>query len=119
MKFGKQFSIVVLTAFVAQFFAPWWAVLIAGMIGAISIRSSYGVGFLSGFLGIAILWATQCYLMDAPQGFLIGNRIGGVLGLEAFGLIAVTAVFGGVFGGLGGLLGISLRGGKPKKRRKY
>ena len=65
--------------------------------------------FLSGLIGIGILWGSTAYLADAANNYVLSAKVAELIGgLSGFMLIALTILVGGLAGGLGGWTGSSL-----------
>ncbi|MEX0928886.1 MAG: hypothetical protein WD266_05735 [Balneolales bacterium] len=100
---------IMLLALAVQLFLPWWSVaIVSAAVGAWLGRKSLQA-FLSGFAGIASLWLiASTYIHFSNEGILSG-RIADMMGLpNAFFLILVTALCGGIVGGLSSLTGYLL-----------
>ncbi len=96
----------ILAGFIAQQFLPWWIIVaIAGILSFIFDLKT-GVSFWAGFVAAALLWGGYAgYLNIANEGMLAA-RVGKLLGdMPGFVLIIITAMVGGIFGGLGALIG--------------
>ncbi len=97
---------IIVLGFIVQSFLAWWSiVLVAAIIGA-SYKWSNFQSYLVGFLGVFILWgAYSAFLNNANDGILAGKM--GTLfgGLEAFQMVLITALLGGIIGGFGALTG--------------
>lgn len=105
-------SVVLIAALssIAEYFLPWWSLAIVAFLIAMLLRLSPGKAFLAGFLGIAVSWASWALWRDIPNDHLLAGRLSGVFGLPGgTSFIIVTAVVGGLVGGLaawsGGCIG--------------
>lgn len=104
------FSIAVLS-FVTGLYAPWWSIAVVAFIVSLSIPQRPGFSFLSGFMGIFLLWLIIALLINAANGSILANRIGGMLGIgENPVLLAfITALTGGLVAGFSALTASYLR----------
>ena len=70
-----------------------------------------GKAFLSGFLGIFILWLVLAWWIDIKNQHVLSNKVAEIfpLGGSSFLLILVTALIGGLVGGLAAMSGSYLR----------
>ena len=102
--------VIIASAFLVELFLPWWSLLIVCAIVCFLFRLNYGLGFLAGFLGIAILWAAVAIWIDVKNQSILSEQIGTLFGgISSMGIIAITAFLGGLIGGMGSLVGISAR----------
>ena len=89
---------------------PWWAVVLAAFLINFIIYSSGLSSFLSGFLGIGLLWFFAALITDINTGSILTERVAAIFSLPNSGLlIIITAVIGGIASGFGGLSGSQLR----------
>lgn len=111
MKLVVSVILTALMAFAAGLYLPWWTIAPAAFIVATLIIQSQVRSFLSGFLGIFILWGSLSYLANASNDGILATRVAAIfpLGGSAFLLIFVTATVGALVGGLGALTGSLLR----------
>lgn len=116
----KTILSVILTAFAAFVlgeYLPWWSVAIAAFAVALIINQAPGAAFISGFLGIALLWVAYASWINQLNESLLSERIASVLPLQGSSilLILLTGITGGLAGGLSALSASFL--GRPKQRR--
>jgi hypothetical protein len=119
----KIFSAIVLTAFLAYVVGlytvlPWWSFVITSLAVSVAIHQRPGRAFLTGFLGLFLLWAGMALLKDAANDHLLAGKVARVLPLGGsyLVLILVTGVVGGLVSGFAALAGSYLRG-RPRSRR--
>jgi len=105
---------ILLTAalgFIAGKFLPWWSIAIVAFVVALLLPQGLGKSFLSGFLGIFILWTIIALWIDINNESILSSKIaelfplGGSSGL----LLLVGALVGGLVGGFAAMSGASLR----------
>lgn len=111
MKFIVALFLTAFLAFLAGLYLPWWSVALAGFIIALLVRQRSWSSFLSGFLGVFLLWlAIASWISYKNEGILAG-RMSSVLpaGGSTLILILLTGLIGGLIGGLGALTGSYLR----------
>lgn len=112
----KQITAIALTAFLA-FVAgiysslPWWSFAITSLIVAISIHQKPGKAFLSGFIGLFLLWAGMALVKDTANDHILSTKVAQILPLGGsyLVLILVTGIVGGLVSGLAALTGSYLR----------
>lgn len=97
-------------------FLPWWSVaLFAGLLSLfIPLRAMKA--FFAGFIGAALLWGGYALYLNFGNSGILAERMGALFGnLPGAMLPFITAVFGGVIGGLGALTGRYLQAFFEKK----
>src|SRR5690348_13259777 len=98
MKFVVATILTLLLAFISGLFLPWWGIAIVGFLVAILIPQKPGKGFLSGFLGVFILWAVLAWWIDMKNNGVLSEKMAHVipLGGNRVLLILVTGFIGGL-----------------------
>ncbi|MCA6073440.1 hypothetical protein [Fulvivirga sedimenti] len=92
-----------------SFILPFWGAALAGFIGSMVIRTSNVASFFTGFIAIFLLWGITAFLIDLETQSIMTDRISGIFSLSPPFLILITALIGGITGGLGSLVGCTLR----------
>lgn len=101
-----QILLILLLARLLSFFLPWWSLAPAAFIIGLLLARKSGGAFLAGFLGIFLLWGAYAYLYNLENDGLLAGKMGELLGgLSPLLMILVTAVLGGLLGGLASLSG--------------
>ena len=103
-----------LLAFISGLFLPWWGIAITSLLVAVVVPQKAGKAFLSGLLGVFILWAGLAWWIDMKNQGLLSKKIASILPLggSAILLILVTAIVGGLVGGFSAMSGSYLRSSK-------
>jgi hypothetical protein len=97
-------------AFLLQTMLPWWSVAVASFLISLIISTKGLSSFISGFLGIGILWLILAAYIDATTGSILSERIAGIFTLpNSWSLIMTTSLIGGLVGGFAALTGSYLR----------
>jgi hypothetical protein len=119
MKFIISIILTGLLAFVIDLYLPWWGIAIAAFLVAALIHQQPRFSYLSGFFGIFLLWFLLSWLIDLKNESILSQKIAVLLPLggSAFLLMLVTALIGGIVGGLGALSGSFLRRGFALSRQ--
>jgi len=112
---------ILLTAalsFLAGMFLPWWSIAVAAFLVALLIPQTISMSFLSGLIGIFLLWTIVALWIDIKNNSVLSHKVSELfkLGGSSILLILVTAFIGGLVGGFGAMAGSSLRPA-PKIRR--
>ena len=98
---------VVLAAVVLHLFLPWYAIAAAGLIVGLALPARHaGAAFLLGLLAGGLVWGVYAGYLNHFNGGLLATRIGAMLGGVGPGvLVLLTALLGGLSGGLGAMTG--------------
>ena len=115
----KIISAIVITGFLAYVLGvysslPWWSFAITSLVVSVSIHQKPGKAFLSGFIGLFLLWAVMALVKDAANEHLLSSKVAHILPLGGsyLVLILVTGIIGGLVSGLAALTGSYLRQSK-------
>ena len=107
---------IILIAFLSagsEFILPWWSCAVVCFLVALFARQSSGRAFIMGFLGVGIFWLVAALFHDVANDHILSTRMAALFKLPNYGLfIVVTALIGGIVGGLSSYTGSLL---KPKK----
>ena len=110
----KSLIAVISTAvlsFVAGIFLPWWTVALAAGIVALLLPQKSFISFLCGFVGVFGLWLGLTLWIDRNNDGVLTSRMAHVLpvGGHVMYLHLITALVGGLIGGLAALSGKHIR----------
>lgn len=103
-----QFILTLLLTLVAQFFLPWWSlVVIAGIVGVFFSYKYGAVSFFAGFLAVGLLWlGSTLWLSGGAENQVLANRVGELFGgMSRIYLVYTTAMLGAILGGLAAMTG--------------
>ena len=117
--FLRLFLLILVLGALAQLFLPWWVITPVAFAFALGLgRRSWGA-FLAGFAGIGVGWLAMASWLNLQNEGHLSRRVAELLPLGGNGwlLVLVTAVLGGLVGGLAAVAGVwlrqALRAGKP------
>ena len=97
---------IALLAWLGQLWFPWWIVVAAAFLGGLLSGQRPATAFLSGFLAIAILWGGYALWYDAANEGILSARMARLFGeLPAWSMPVLSAILGGLLGGMGSLTG--------------
>lgn len=114
--FLRLILIGTLTYFLSLIF-PWWIIACIGAVCGWLIPGGVISTFISGFLGVGIVWMGHAWSLDAKNESVFTNTMLEVLPFgEPIVLIVVTGAIGGLVGGLAAVSGGLLRKPAEKKR---
>jgi len=105
------FLIVLILSFASGYFLPWWVVAIAAFLAAFFIGKTPGQSFWSGFAAIFIGWTVLALFKSIPNDHILASRVVQLFPLPNnwIWLLAVTALIGGLVGGMSALSGVLLK----------
>ncbi|MBI5857156.1 MAG: hypothetical protein HZB42_05865 [Sphingobacteriales bacterium] len=111
MKFLIATILTAALAFISGLFLPWWGIAVTSLLVAVIIHQKAGKAFLSGLLGIFILWAGLAWWIDMKNNGILSKKIASVLPLggNAILLILVTGIVGGLLAAFASMSGSFLR----------
>lgn len=111
MKFLLATLLTALLAFVSGLFLPWWGIAVVALLTALLVQQRPAKAFLSGLLGVFILWTGLAWWIDLKNNGVLSHKIASVLPLggNSLLLILVTGLVGGLVAGLAALTGSFLR----------
>jgi hypothetical protein len=111
MKFLLSILLTAALAFLAGMFLPWWSIAIIAFLVALLIPQHIGLGFVSGFISIFLLWGLLALWIDIKNNSLLSHKIAELfpLGGSSVLLILVTALVGALVAGFAAMAGSALR----------
>ena len=115
MKYIVSILLTALLSFLSGLFLPWWSIAFAAFIVSALIRQKPFMSFLSGFLGVFLLWELLAWWIDSLNESILSQKIAQILPLGGSSvlLILLTSLIGALVGGFAGLAGSYL----PKKTK--
>ncbi|MBX2891987.1 MAG: hypothetical protein KF734_13745 [Saprospiraceae bacterium] len=89
-----------------HFGLPWWGLVPVAMLAGWLFPLSAGKNFSAAFLAGALLWFVNAYLYNAENDGMLATKVGLLFqGLNAWQLLGLTGVLGGVLAGFGAMTG--------------
>src|SRR5215212_1382219 len=100
MRFLLATLLIVLLSYIAGLFLPWWSIAIVAFLVCLLVRPSPGIGFLTGFTGIFLLWTIVALWIDIKNEHILSHKIAQLfsLGGSSALMIIVTALVGALVG---------------------
>ncbi len=112
----KFFTALLLTAFLGYVFPlfsfmPWWAFALSSLLVAIVVHQKGFRAFLSGFLGVFLLWLLYAIVINTKNDGILAFKIAQILPLGGSTgmLIFLSAFVGGLVSGMAALTGSYIR----------
>lgn len=110
MKFIAKIVLIAGLSYISEQFFPWWSIVICAFLVNVLLPTKGLNDFLSGFLGVGLLWLLFAWSIDSYNESLLTTKIAQLQSLNQPGLvIALTGAIGGITGGFGALTGSLLR----------
>lgn len=102
-----NFIITLILAIVLSQFLPWYSVILAAFLSAITMPLKKGCVFLIPFSAIALLWITHSFWLSSANDFILAKKIAVLLPLSGniYLLILVTGIVGGIAAGVAAVFG--------------
>jgi hypothetical protein len=118
MRFILAILLTAVLSFLAGLFLPWWNIAIIAFLVDLLIPQTIDRSFVSGLLGIFLLWTILTSWIDIKNNSILSHRISELfkLGGSSILLILVTALIGGLVGGFAAMAGSSLHPAKKLRR---
>lgn len=117
MKFVLHLIVVLLLSWLLQSFLPWWTMAIGAFATGLFFRQSGFKSFLAGLLGVGLLWYIMAWYIDSSTGSILSSRVAAIFPTKTVGLLMlVTAILGGLVGGLASMTGGVI---SHKQKAKY
>ncbi len=111
MKFLASVLLMALVGFALGLYLPWWSVALTGFGISFFLYQKPMVALMTGFLSIFLLWGILTIVRSQVNDHILAHRVS-ILILQKDSpnlLILVTALIGGITGGMGALCGSLLR----------
>jgi hypothetical protein len=111
MRFLLSTLLIAVLSFISGLFLPWWSLAIIAFLIALLIPQGIGRSFLSGFLGVFLLWGLLSLWIDLKNESILSHKIAQLfpLGGSSVLLILITAIIGALLGGFAAMSGASIR----------
>jgi hypothetical protein len=105
------FLVILVLSFAGSYFLPWWAVAVIAFLAALFIDTGAGKAFLSGFAAFFVAWTVLALLKSIPNDNILAGMVVQLFPLPNnwIWVLVVTAVIGGIVGGLSALSGALIR----------
>lgn len=110
MRFLAKTILIAGLCYISQQFFPWWSIVICSFLIGVLLPTKELTSFLSGFLGVGLLWLLFSWSIDVSTDSILTEKIAQLFSLNQAGLlIAATGALGGIVGGFAALTGSLLR----------
>jgi len=111
MKTVFNIILIAILAYVVHLYLPfWWLIAISSSLVSFAFGENTWKTFLSGFLGIFLLWIVLTSINSFDNDFILANRMANVLPFKnSFFLILASSFIGGLVGGFSSLTGYYMK----------
>lgn len=109
------FILVFIISLIAQFLLPWYVCAIVAFIIVLWLGKTGWNSFLQCFFATGLLWLFYAVYLHFQGGGILTSRISAMMNLPGMVLLLLTALIGGIVGGLGGLTGYLLKNSRRPK----
>ena len=107
-----NFVVTIIIAVILSQFLPWWSVMVAGFVSALFFSLKRAAVFFVPFLAIFCFWAVYAFMVSSANDFTLAKKIAVLLPLggNAYLLILVTGLVGGLAASVAAVFGKQLGG---------
>jgi hypothetical protein len=117
MKIIFHIIAVLLLSWLLQTFLPWWTMAIGAFATGLMFQQNGFRSFLAGLVGVGLLWFLMAWYLDSSTDSILSSRVAAIFPTKTVGLlILVTAIIGGLVGGLASMTGGVIA---HKRKSKY
>ena len=110
------FFIILILTFASGYFLPWWIVAIAAFLPALFIGKTPAKAFFAGFSAVFVVWAGMALYKSFPNDNMLAKKVATLMQLPNWILLlVVTAIIGGLVGGMSALSGVLVKRAFAKK----
>jgi hypothetical protein len=111
LKYILSILVTALLAFVSGIYMPWWGIAVTAFLVSAAIPQKPAFSFLSGFLGVFLLWEVLAWWIDSKNNGILSQKVASLfkLGNSSVLLIVITSIIGALVAGFAALSGSYLR----------
>jgi len=110
MNFILRILLLYIFSYYFGFSNVWWIIIIYPIIIGYVFVDNLISHFISGFLGVSLAWLSLILQLDSETASILSIMISKVLSLDNnILLIIIASIIGGLLGGIGSMLGQSIR----------
>ena len=119
MRFVLTLLLTATLGYILGIFLDWWSVALAAFVIALLYPQPAGKAFISGFLAVFLLWGVLATIMGSRNDHILATRMANlILKSPSPGtMVVITALLGGLVGGLVALSASVIRYRKPAPKR--
>jgi hypothetical protein len=104
------FLIILILTIVSGYILPWWAAAIIAFLAALYFGKTSVQSFWSGFVALFVAWILLALIKSLPNDNILANRVAHLFHLPNWiFILVVTAVIGGLIGGMAAWSGMLVK----------
>ncbi|MCX7551402.1 hypothetical protein [Xanthomarina sp. F2636L] len=102
-----NFIVTIILAIILSQFLPWWSVMVAAFATGLFFSLKRASVFVVPFLAITLFWVAYSFWLSSTNDFILAKKMAVLLPLNgnAYLLILVTGIIGGLAAGVAGIFG--------------
>lgn len=122
--FFMKFGLIVILSFLLTLFLPWYTPFIICFLTGIIFSNKPGNNFLSGLLGIGLLWLCYALYLDFANKHVLSSKIAQLFSsslnteITVGVLVMVTTFLGALLGGLSCMAGAMIADDGSRNRMR-
>lgn len=110
MRFIFKLILITVLGYLLEIFLPWWSVVLVAFMVNLWLPTRGISAFLSGVLGIGMLWLIYAWLIDMETSSILSEKVASLFGVgNPAAMIIITALAGGLVGGFAAMSGSHFR----------
>lgn len=110
MKLIIKIMLIAALAYLSGMYLPWWGVVVVPACVSLIIPTSGFGAFVSGFIGVGLLWMVLSWKIDIESHGILTNKMASLFNVDdPIYLVIASGVIGALAGGLGSATGNSFR----------
>jgi hypothetical protein len=119
--FWLRTLILLASVIVHQLFLPWWGMVAGCILGGYLTAPMNRAAFMAGFISVFLIWGGLALYLDLQNDSILSSRVIRLFPLPQWPviLVLITALIGGLTGGLACKTGELLRRFTWKEKARY
>jgi len=110
---------IAVLSYLSAMVMPWWSAMLSSALIAFLLPGNNLNAFLSGFLGVGLIWLLMAWKIDTETGSILSEKMVTLFPIDDKNiLIIITGTIGGLAGALGAFTGNSFRQTLAKRKEK-
>ena len=113
LRYILSILLTALLSLLAGLYLPWWSIALAAFVVSMLIPQKPSMSFLSGFIGVFLLWEILSWWIDYKNNSILSHKVAEIfpLGGSNVLIILLTSFVGAIVAGFGALTGSYIRKG--------
>ncbi len=104
------FFLIFILCLATSYVMPWWAVAIIAFVASVYAGKRPAQAFWSGFGSVFFVWMILAIFKSIPNDHMLVMRVAALFGLPNWILLLlITAIIGGLVGGMSALSGLLVK----------